>query len=151
MASRWTGTKSAKRLVKNIPEAMRAELVEALNEGATDLYRAVYSRTPHKTGALQGQLRKRVYPKTLRLRIGFFRGGKNSKAYIARILEFGRKAQTVAIRRGPRAGSQMNVGAIAPKRFVYGPLTDLRREFRVKLKGVWDRVLKQAAGGAGND
>jgi hypothetical protein len=141
MASRWTGTKSAKRLVKNIPEAMRAELVEALNEGATDLYRAVYSRTPHKTGALQGQLRKRVYPKTLRLRIGFFRGGKNSKAYIARILEFGRKAQTVAIRRGPRAGSQMNVGAIA-RETVRLWATD---RFKARISGQIERCLGSRA------
>jgi hypothetical protein len=151
MASRLIGAKSAKRLVRNIPEAMRGELADALEVGGSDLYRAIYARAPYRTGATRAQLRKKVYPKTLRLRIGFFDKGKNARTFIARILEFGRKAQTVPIKRGPRAGSSMKVGAIAPRRFVYGPLTDLRREFRKQLKGVWDRVLKQAAGGAGDD
>lgn len=130
---------------------MREELVQALKEGGDDLYRAISARTPSRTGALRSQLRKRVYPKTLRLRVGFFRAGRNSRAFIARILEYGRKAQTVPIKRGPRAGSTMNVGAIAPRKFVFGPLTDVRRTFNTKLKGVWDRVLKQAAAGTGDD
>lgn len=151
MASKWRGSKSARRLVRSIPEKMRAELVQALEEGGTEIERAVSARTPRRTGVLSSQLRKKVYPKTLRLRVGWFRGGKGSKAFIARILEFGRKAQTVPIRRGPRAGAKMNVGPIAPKRFLYGPLTDLRGAFNRKLKGVWDRVLTQAAKGAGDD
>lgn len=131
---------------------MRQEIVDALEKGSVDLYRGVAARVPvGKTGILKSQLKRKVYPKSLSLRVGFFRGGKASKAYIARILEFGRKAQTVAIRRGPRAGATMNVGAIAPKRFVYGPLTDVRRAMRRHLKDVWERVLKKAAAGAGND
>lgn len=133
---------------------MRQELVDALEVGGNELYRAIYARAPQgKTGKLRAAINKKVYPKTLRLRVGFLGVGKGSRTTVvyARILEFGRKAQSVPIRRGPRAGATMNVGAIAPRRFVYGPLTDIRRVMGNRLRDVWTKVLKKAAAGAGND
>lgn len=153
MATKFKGGRSARRLVRNIEPAMRAELVAALEEGGTELYRAIYARAPQKTGKLKAAIERKVYPKTLRLRVGFLGRGKGSRTtvFYARILEFGRKAQTVPIKRGPRAGATMNVGPIAPRKFVYGPLTDIRRVMGKRLRDVWTKVLKKAAVGAGND
>lgn len=153
MASKLIGAKSAKRLVKNIPDAMRAEMVTALNEGGDDLLRAMKARTPRgKTGNLQAGIEKKVYPKTLKLRVGLFKATrKRLGLFYAHILEYGRKAQTVTIRRGPRAGAKMNVPALAARHFVFSPLGSPRVAFRRSLKGVWDRVLTKAASGAGDD
>ena len=151
--SSFRGGKSAKRLVKNIPEAMRSEMVASLDEGGNELLAAMRGRTPvGKTGKLREGIQKKVYPKTLRLRVGLFAPVRRRLGlFYAHILEYGRKAQTVTIKRGPRAGAAMHVGAIAAKHFIGGPLGAPRAVFRRKLKGVWDRVLNKAASGVGND
>jgi hypothetical protein len=152
MASRFRGGKSAKRLVKNIPDAMRAELAQALDEGGNELLAAMRARAPRRTGKLESGIQKKVYPKTLRLRVGLFAATRRKLGlFYAHILEYGRKAQTVTISRGPRAGAKMRVTALPERHFITGPLGGPRVVFRRKLKGVWERVLKQAAGGVGND
>jgi hypothetical protein len=152
MASKWRGTKSARRLVRNIPEAMRGELVVTLDEGGSELLSAMKARAPFRTGNLRAGMEKRVYPKTLKLRVGLFAATRRRLSlFYAHILEYGRKAQTVTIKRGPRAGETMRVGAIKEKRFVSGFLPRERALFRRKLKAVWGRVLSKAAAGAGDE
>lgn len=150
--SSFRGGKSAKRLVKNIPEAMRSEMAGILDETGNELLAAMKARTPRRTGKLESAIQKKVYPKTLRLRVGLFAGvRKKLGLFYAHILEFGRKAQTVTISRGPRAGAKMRVSALPARHFVTGPLGEPRIAARRKIKGVWERVLKRAAGGVGND
>lgn len=149
--SRIKGSKSFRRLLKNVEPAIRAELVQALDEGGRELQRAMTAAAPRRSGALAGALKHKVLPRSLRLRVGLLTKAVNRKFFYARILEFGRKAQTVTVRNGPRKGRTMNIGAIAPKRFVYGNHADLRATMARKLKGIWERSLAKAVRGAGNE
>ena len=150
--TRLTGLKSTRRIIRNVPETMRAELSHVLQDAGPRMARQMQGRAPRRTGALQAGIKWKVLPKTLKLQVGLL-GTKRGRAklFYGWILNFGRKAQTVTIKRGPRAGSAMKVSALPARHFVTGAMPDLRRELRSKLQGVWDRVLRKSSAGAGNE
>lgn len=131
---------------------MRAEMGHVLQDAGPRLARQMQGRAPRRTGALQAGIKWKVLPKTLKLQVGLLgtKAGR-SKLFYGRIMEFGRKAQVVTIKSGKRKGGVVNVSALKGLRFVTGAMPDLRREMRSKLQGVWDRVLRKSAAGAGNE
>jgi hypothetical protein len=170
---RIQGLKSTRRLLKALPETMRAEIAHVLQDAGPKIAQQMVARTPHRTGALQAGIKWKILPRTLKLQIGLL-GTKRgrSKLFYGYILNFGRKAQTVhAMRKGQRASWNawiasgkakstripygltypLRVKAIAPKHFVTGAMPDLRRELRAQLKDVWSKVLGKATAGAGNE
>lgn len=173
--SRIRGSKSFRRLLKNVEPAVRAEIVHAMQDGGARIAREMQARAPSRTGAIRKALRHRVLPKSLRLQVGLLGRPVNRRLFYANILDKGRKAQVVtAVRKsaapgvfavgGARAGRsnralstgvpgvyQLRVGPIAPMRFVTGRFKDLRTEMGKQLRGVWDRVLRKASAGAGSD
>lgn len=149
-SNRWKGARSMQRLFRNLPDAMHRELEDVLDQGGTEVQRAIIARTPRQHGTLAAGIQKRLLRKTLRLRVGLI-GTKRErkKLFYGRILDLGRKAQTVTARRRRNAPYTMRVRAIAPKRFVTGRYADVRNSIGRRLRNVWDRVLSRV--GRGDD
>jgi len=151
-ASAIRGSKSFRRLLRGLPDTMRVEMADVLTKSRPAAEAVVNARiattTKVRTGALRAGVKSKVYPKTLRLQVGFL-GTKTGRAklFYARILDLGRKAQTVTIKRGKRKGQKMEVRAIGAKRFVTGGIGPLGRVIGVKLNGVWDRAVRRVAAG----
>lgn len=135
-----------------MPDAMRAEMVDVLTKSRPAAEALVAGRldatTRRRTGKLRAGVKSKVFSRTLRLQVGFLgtKAGR-AKLFYARILDLGRKAQTVTIKRGPRAGKKMKVRAIAARRFVTGGIGQLGSVINVKLSGVWDRAIRRVAAG----
>lgn len=104
--------------------------------------------TKRRSGRLEKGAKWKVFPRTLRLQVGFL-GTKTarSKLFYARILDLGRKAQTVTIKRGKRSGTRLHLSAIAPKRFVTGGIGNVRDAINLRLRGVFDRALRRISAG----
>ena len=167
MPSRVRGAISTRRLLKRAPDAMRAELASVMIAAGPEIAGAMRGRAPRgKTGNLVAGVAWKFYPSTLRLVVGFIGKKLNRQLFYARILELGRRAQTVTVTRGRSGGGkgrryrtkdgrvrtvgdfyQMRVTALTPRRFVYQPATDLRRALSKRLNGIWDRVLQKLSGG----
>ena len=154
--------------MRQMPESVQEEINAGLDSYGRQLASAMRQRAPNKTGATRAGISHKLFPKTLKLQVGLV-GTKRGRAklFYARILDLGRRAQTVIVhrfRRGTRASGEgkisrgrkigsvssyaMNVRAIRPMRFVTGPLTDLRAGLNRHLKDVWNRALQRSAGGS---
>lgn len=152
MARRWRGSRSFRRLMRNLPDAMHGEMADAIDDGSRDILAEMVARAPSRRGALRAGLKRRVLRKTLRARIGLIGPPKErNRLFYARILDLGRKAQSVRVkRRKPKGGVSayvMKVRAIAGKRFITGRMPELRTALNRRLKGIWDRALKRVSGG----
>lgn len=92
-------------------------------------------------------------PKSLRLRLGLLTKRDQSRYFYGYILDQGRRAQRVRIRRGPRKGSFMHIRAIPRDRydFVFGRRADFMQNELPKLRRVADAILRRAASGIGDD
>lgn len=164
-ASAIRGSKGFRRIMKGLPDAMRAEMVDVLTKtgpaAAAIIERRVAGTTKRRTGKLLAGVKWKVFPRTLRMQAGFIatKAGRQ-KLFYARILDLGRKAQTVTVNRRKVAGSllvggrrvsgapyKMKVRAIAAKRFVTGGIGGLRQIVNVRLNNVWDRAIRRIAGG----
>lgn len=152
-ASAIRGSKSFRRLLRGLPDAMRTEMADVLTKAgpsaASIVERRVDVTTKRRTGALRAGVKWKVFPRTLRLQVGYLgtKAGR-AKLFYARILDLGRKAQTVTVKRKKNAAPyRMQVRAIAPKRFVTGGIGGLRQTVNQRLHGVWDRVLRRVATG----
>jgi hypothetical protein len=151
--SKLKGSKSFRRILRGLPEATRAEMADVLTKtgpaAAAIVEGRVDATTKRGTGRLRAGVKWKVYPRTLRLQVGYLgtKAGR-AKLFYARILDLGRKAQTVNVtRRANAAPYQMKVRAIAPKRFVTGGMGALRQVVSVRLRGVFDRALRRIGGG----
>jgi hypothetical protein len=150
MASRLRGVAKTRRLLKRMPDAVQQEVLNALNATGRELAAGMQARAPVRTGALRAALSYKVFPKTLRMQVGILGPkGARSKLFYARILEFGRKAQTVTITRGPRAGASMRVSPLTARRFVTRGNTVLRDTLTKNLKNMWEAALGRVAEGGG--
>lgn len=150
--SRLRGAGSFRRLLKQLPGAVHDELAELLDDAGSDYLAAMKADVPVRTGAVKGALRKQLLRKSLRLRVGLppqvLRGGRIDLFY-ARIVEFGRKAQTVNVTRGDRAPFRMRVRAMAPQPFVFKRRAALRQSLNTKIRTFWDRTLADTSEGIG--
>ena len=163
--SRVRGSKAFRRLLKQIPDAVAKQMLGVLDQGGRSLRTIMRARAPlGKTGRLRAAIDYRVYPKSLRLRVGQLSRSKKAPFYL-RIQDLGRKAQTVTVDRrkvgvnsGLRHGRKkseevasrylLRVRAMKPKRFISGGFPDLRATIGTGLRGIWDRSLRTIAGGA---
>jgi hypothetical protein len=150
MATRFSGVRRIRRTLRAIPETARSELAALLQEFAPRIGSAIRARAPSRTGALRAAITSKAFPRTLKIRAGLTKA-RSRRVFYGRIQEFGRKAQTVRITRGPRRGASLRVRAMAAKRFVSGRMPEVRSELRARLNRLWDRVLGKAARGGGGD
>jgi hypothetical protein len=93
-----------------------------------------------------------VSKRSLRLRVGLIGRPLNRRLFFARILEIGRRAQTVNVRRSTSRGGissyQMRVRAMAPRPSIQSVrVKAIRDTLGGTLRGFWDRTLAQAARG----
>jgi len=155
MASK-TGLRGAgkfRRLLRSLPEECRAELVGELQRAGPVLLAAARAEAPDRTGASSAALAFKVFPKTLRLQVGLLTKAVARRFFYLRILETGRRAQTVQ-RRG-RSGNRhpYRVSPISPSQYdiVRGRTRALaRRLLRQTLNDSFDRALRRASSGGGD-
>lgn len=150
-ASQLRGVASVRKLLRQLPPAVKEEMADALRDIGPEYLQAVKADAPVRTGALRNALSFSVLKASLRLRVGLIGKKLNSKFFYGRIIELGRKAQAVTIRRGPRTGAKMRVRAMAPRRFVYKKRPELRARLGNRLNSFWEHALATAGQGAGND
>jgi hypothetical protein len=153
MAARRSGLKGAgkvRRLLKRLPDESRASIVAELQRAAPVILSAARAETPVRTGGLRQALEARVFPKTMRLRVGLLTKAKRKKFFYGWILEAGRKAQTVRVRRANSRWYHINVKAISPRKFdiVEGRTKALaRRLVGPALDRAFRAALSRAAAG----
>lgn len=152
MARRVQGGASIRRLFRSLPDAARDEIATVLDDGSREIERQMVARAPRRTGALQAGIKRRLRRNSLSVSIGITgTKAEKRKLFYARILDLGRKGQTVTANRRSTGGGTsrytMRVRAIGAKRFVTGRYSDARAVLNSRLKGVWDRILRRVAGG----
>ena len=163
-----------KRLMRQLPDAVRGEIVVELNVTGRQMRNAVLAQPPRRRGDLASGIRMKVLPASLRLQIGLI-GNKREREglFYGRIQDLGRKAQIVTVNRYKRGGRaadmatprgvngqnmvfkaskftttyQLKVRAMTGKRFITGQQPELRKTLRANLQGIFGRAIMTAAGG----
>jgi hypothetical protein len=88
-----------RRILSNIGPETEKEIVSAYQRHAPAILAYARSETPSRSGKLRAALAFKVFPKTLRLRVGLLTKAVQRRVWYARILEYGRKSQVVKARR----------------------------------------------------
>lgn len=156
--SRLKGAAQVRSLLKRMPEAVHAEIVAIYRAAEAPALAIARAGTPVRTGALRNALRARVLPRSLRFQVGLIGKPANRQFFYGRILEIGRKAQTVKARRRNASGGvttyAMRVSAIPGVRFnmVQGPARAQIRQLIVDpIRNLWEKSLRRAALGASDE
>lgn len=151
------GVTSLRRLLRRLPDEARKELGNELQAIGERLTARAKAETPVKTGGLKSAIGFKALAKSLQLRIGLVKKADRKRYFYGYILDAGRKAQVVKAKRRKADGTystyNMRISAINKSRyeFVFGRRADFRENEIPKLRTVLDRVLTNAARGAGND
>ncbi len=150
--SQLKGVGKVRRLMKRLPDEARASIVAELDKAAPIILAAARQETPARPGSgrLRAALSAKVFPKTMRLRVGLLTKAKQREFFYGWILETGRKAQTVTARRAGGQPYQMKIRAISPRRYdiVEGRTKQLaRRLLRPALDRAFRSALSRAATG----
>lgn len=148
MLRRVRGDRSFVRLLKQMSPAIQGEVETLLRETGAQVLTEQKSRVPVRTGALKQGLSMKVLPKSRRLQVGLIGKPVNRKLYYGRIVEFGRKGQTVRARRAGGKPYLMKVRGMAPRPFVYSVN---REDIYSRFRSLWDRVLGRAAAGVSDE
>lgn len=169
--SKVKGARAFRKRLKQLPDAVSAEIVDVLEEGGQKMRAAMQARARRRTGQLSAGVKYKVLPKSLRLQVGLL-GTKRGRAklFYGFILDKGRAAQTVTVtryNRGARAkdtarfrlGSngqksahlvstyQLRVKARRGDYFVSGRYRELRDLINKRANHVFDRALKRIGDG----
>lgn len=151
------GAAALRRLFRRLPDAAREEIGnELVGIGARLLARARGEAPVGRTGRLRAALNVKVAVKTLQLRLGLITKATQRKGFYGYILDQGRRAKTVQVKRRTKTGIStyaMRVKGIPRNRydFVFGRVRDFRKNEMPKLRATFDRIMSRAAMGIGND
>lgn len=147
MARRVKGGDRIRTILRGMPSAYRKEMADVLDSGGKEIAPAMQTKAPSKSGTLRRGISWKVYPQSLRLKVGLVntKAGRSDLFY-GRIQDLGRRGQNVTIRRGRLRGKIMRVRAMAAKHFVTGQFSDLRSTINTKLKGIFGRALARISG-----
>lgn len=88
--SKVYGVARTRRILKNLPDAMRDELAAEMRARAPSMLSYQKANTPSRSGNLRSLLDWRFYPKTLRLIFGLVTAKARRDGWYLRILEEGR-------------------------------------------------------------
>lgn len=148
MPRRVRGDRSFVRLLKQMPDMIQREVEDLLRETGAEVLTEQRTRAAVRRGALRQALSMKVLTKSRRLQVGLVGKPVNRKLFYGRIIEFGRKGQTVRARK--RGGKQylMKIRGMAPRPFVYS--VD-RETVYGRFRNLWDRILKRASAGVGDE
>jgi len=157
---RVRGLADAFAMFEEIPRQADQELVVELAVIGRDVLAIQRQRVPVRTGRLDGALSLAVLVDGLRLRIGLL--NQKTAPFYGRIVEFGRRAQTVLVQRRRRvdgrlrvlhrrkraediaASYKLHVSARAPRPFVDPPDLDLVAVATERLANFWSNVLSRS-------
>lgn len=157
---RRSGVKGAgrvRRMLRRLPDAIRTEIAKEMKAAGSTLLAAARRETPRRSGNLASLLSTKFYDKSLRLRVGLIGKAANRAGWYGRILEAGRKPQTVRVTRRTSNGVvsyALRVKAMPASRFdiVRGRTRSLaQRLLRPVLGRIYNRALSKAASGGGDD
>lgn len=176
MPSHLRGGRRFRRVLRGLPDAMRSQMVSVLNSGGRALASSMRAKAPKRTGAVAAGIQYRVFPKTLRLRVGLIGTPRGrAKLFYGRIQDLGRKGGEVIVQRRRRVSLDIGAGEVAgvlrtrrgrkvsedivttyrmrvrpmaPKRFITGRFPELRTAIGNGLRGIWTRALRSIALGA---
>lgn len=153
--SRLKGGAELRRSLRQMPEDVRREVGDELQGISARLLGRARSEAPARSGTLRGALAARVLPRSLQLKLGLITKAAQRKGWYGYILDKGRKAQTVRVkRRSPGTGNiqsyMMRVRPIARERFnfVFGRRRDFMRNELDRLRDAVQRALRRASGRA---
>jgi hypothetical protein len=110
------------------------------------------AEAPKRTGGLSGALSFKVAPKTLNMRIGLVTKAMRRKFFYGYILDQGRKAKTVQVKRRTKSGVTsyaMRVKAIPRNRydFVFGRMRDFRTNELPHIRRALEKALSRVSRG----
>jgi hypothetical protein len=83
------GDRAFRRLLKNMDEGVRAEAAKRLQELGDRMLPVIRGLAPRRTGATREALSMRVYPRSLRLRVGLIGKPLNRRLFYAHIADHG--------------------------------------------------------------
>lgn len=172
MSRRVRGDKSFARLLKQLPDAVKKEIIVEHHVTGREVLAEQQARVPVRRGKLKAGLSMKVLPASMRLQVGLIGRPINRRLYYGRIVQFGRKAQVViatrrnvlaatrplggrsnsyknlALKHGVKGAYKMRIRATAPRNFLY-PRT--QAQLSQPYQQIWGRALDRAAAGAGNE
>lgn len=146
--SRVRGAQAFRKRLKQLPDAVSTEILDVLGDGGQKMRAAMQARARRRTGKLAAGVKYKVFPKSLRLQVGLL-GTKRARAklFYGFILDRGRKAQTVTIKRGKRSGKRLEIIARKGDAFITGRYPELRELINRRANYVFDRALKRIGDG----
>ena len=151
------GAGQVRRLLRQMPDAVQTEIVDLYRRTEAPALAIARGATPVRTGALRAALSAKVFPKSLRFRVGLIGKKANSRFFYGWILEQGRGAVTRQVRRRTSSGVSsyaLKVSLIPAARYdiVKGRAeSQIKGLFTQSLRTIWDKALRRAALGAGDD
>lgn len=157
MAGRLQGATEASALFEALPSAARNEMADTLDRIGRDVRAAQIARAPSATGALRSEITVQLLTDQLKVRVGLF-GPRSKAAFYGRVINGGRKAQTVLVQRR-RVGAtkllrnrrkrvedivatyRLRVRALAPDPFIDLPAAELDGIATQRIADYWSRAL----------
>ncbi len=147
------GASQLRRTLKRLPEFVTREVAEELRGSGQRLLFKAKTEAPHRTGALSAALAVKVSDKALTLKIGLITKAKRRKFFYGWILDKGRRARTVTVKRRLKAGGvttySARVRGISSSRydFVFGRRQDFKTNELPRIRSALERALARAARG----
>lgn len=152
MRSQVKGAAQLRRRLRQMPDFVRADVADAMLASGQRLAARARAEAPRKSGGLASALSWRLAAKTLRLRIGLVTKATRRKFFYGYILDQGRKAQTVQVKRRTKSGVSvysMRVRPIARTRyeFVFNRVKDFRTNELPHIRRALEKALRQVSAG----
>lgn len=147
------GAGRIRKMLRRLPDDVAIEINAVLASAGQQGLVYARSQTPAKTGALRNALAVKLYPKTMRMRLGLIGKRQQRNFFYGHILDKGRKARAVRVQRRTPSGAIINyimrVSPISPARYdiVYGRAEQFIKGLVNKpLRDVYTKALRRAAG-----
>lgn len=159
------GVKGFRRIMRQLPDEVRTEIIGALGRAGQRLQAAMRARARRgKTGDLQAGIKYKVLPRSLRMQVGILGTKRERRAlFYGFVLDKGRKAQTVTVHRRRRGAPkilsrgrkraqdiasvyQLRVTRLKADHFVTGRFPDLRASISQEIRTLFQRALRRIGG-----
>ena len=152
MASKVKGVAQLRKRLRQMPDFVRSDIAEELRASGQRMLARAKAEAPKRTGGLSGALSFKVAPKTLNMRIGLVTKAMRRKFFYGYILDQGRKAKTVQVKRRTKSGVTsyaMRVKAIPRNRydFVFGRMRDFRTNELPHIRRALEKALSRVSRG----
>lgn len=88
-----------RRILSSIGPKAEKEVLSAYQRHGPAILAYARNETPSRSGRLRSALNFKIFPKTLRFRMGLLTKAVQRRVWYARILEFGRQSKVVTVKR----------------------------------------------------